>query len=277
MENRAFIDKETLLLGYIASMATTSSIPHAMTQGFKANGYNAAMVGLNIRAEDMHFTLDGMKRSQLKGAMIDAAYAHTALRSMETLTPEAKQAEMVDGCVIVEGKMEGYLVTPKALLASLPVLSHRRIAIFGAGKMAKALLWELEKSDVVEAVLYVERVESAMQLIHSLPLQRLRVDIARATRDIPVVLEGFDVALNATTAGAYAHDAFVDVTCASAMTWVDFAYNKSATPSLFEKFASRNGGSYIGFASIAPALFAHHATVWFGATPQNLPTPFPRS
>ncbi len=265
------IDKQTALFGYIAEQATTSRLPKGFGAYFDANGDNASMVGMNIREDDLLFTLNGMKSSHVKGALIGAEYTKAAMKAMDHVTKEAQVAGFVDACVVQGGKLVGHIASAAAMSTLLEPKKHKRIAIWGSGAMAKALALNLDEKGFEELVIYVNRVESALELIEAVSAYttQLRFDIERLEEKQSVNMRGFDYFINATPAGAYAHEKLFEVTSDEAMTYVDFFYNKSSQHSLFEAFAQKNQANYIGGYDMIRKAAPIHYRVWLEKEPKE--------
>lgn len=259
------IDKETLLLGYIAEMATSSKIPKAFGKYFDDNGDNGSMVGLNIREDDLLFTLNGLKTSQLRGALIAPEYGKMAMNAMDHVTKEAEISGFVDACVIREGRLIGHIASMAALVQLMPVKKHKRVAIWGSGSLATSLILNLDEKGFDEVVICVDRVESAMELIEKVSpfVSQLRFDIERVNKEKVAELKAYDYIVNATPVGIFNHDKAIDIAIDSDATMVDTFYNKETTPSLFESFATINKVEYIsGFDIIAKSAPIHYS-VWY--------------
>lgn len=259
------IDKQTLLMGYIAEMATASRIPKAFGKFFDANGDNGSMVGLNIREDDLLFTLNGLKTSQLRGALIASEYSKLAMQAMDHVTKEAELSGFVDACVIQEGRLIGHIASGAALASLMPVKEHKRVAIWGAGAMATSLILNLDEKGFDEVVICIDRVESAMELIEKISpyVSQIRFDIERVNKDSVTDFSGFDYVVNATPVGVFAHDKALAVTANEAVTFVDTALNKDDTLSLFESFAKDCAGKYISAYEILTATAPIHYSVWY--------------
>lgn len=259
------IDKETLLLGYIAEMANSSKIPKAFGNYFDDNGDNGSMVGLNIREDDLLFTLNGLKTSQLRGALIGPEYGKMALAAMNHITKEAELAGFVDGCVIKEGRLIGHIASMAALTQLMPVKKHKRVAIWGAGALATSLILNLDEKGFDEVVICVDRVESAMELIEKVSpfVTQLRFDIERVNKDKVADFKGFDYVVNATPVGIFSHDKALEIEIDSDVTMVDTFYNKPASPSLFESFAQAKQAKYLSGFDIIAAAAPIHYSVWY--------------
>lgn len=263
------IDKETTLFGFIADQATTSRLPRIFGTFFEANRLNASMVGMNIRPDDLLFTLNGMKNSQVRGALIGSEYGKSALQAMDHITKEAEIAGFIDACVVQDGKLIGHIATAASLVSMLRPKKHKRIAIWGSGAMAKAIALNLDEKGFDEVVLYVERVESAMEAIQAMGsyITQIRFDIERLSEKQSVDFSGFDYVINATPAGIFAHENLFSATAEKETVFIDFFYNKASQASLFESFAKANEAKYIGGYDIIAKAAPLHYAVWFEKEP----------
>ncbi len=259
------IDKDTLLLGYIAEMANSSKIPKSFGSYFDDNGVNGSMVGLNIREDDILFTLNGLKSSQLRGVLIAPEYGKVAMQAMNHVTKEAELAGFIDACIVTDGRLIGHIATSAALAQLMSPKATKRIAIWGAGSLATSLILNLDEKGFDEVVICVDRVESAMELIEKVSpfVTQIRFDIQRVTKDKEADFSGFDYVVNATPVGQFIHDKAIEMKIDEDVTLVDLFYNKAETPSLFESFALANKANYIsGFDMIAQAAPIHYS-VWY--------------
>lgn len=264
------IDKETKLFGYIADMATASKIPRAFSKFCLENGDNASMVGMNIREDDLHFTLTGMKSSQIKGALLGNEYRKDALSAMDHITKEAEICGFIDACTVQEGKLIGHIATGNAIAALIKVKQTKKIAIYGAGSLAKSIVLNLEDSGFEEIVLFVDRVESAMELIEAVSpyVTKLKFDIERAIPGSSIDGSSYDVIINASSSGMLADDKVIKLENIKAKQIVDLAFNKQTTPSLFESMAKAGEASYIGGYDIIAQAAKLHYSIWFEKQPQ---------
>ncbi len=264
------IDKQTLLLGYIAEMATSSRVPKLFGKYFEQNGDNGTMVGMNIREDDLLFTLNGFKTSQLKGALFGAEYMKQAVPAMDHITKEAEIAGFIDACVVQNGKLIGHIASGTATAALMVPKASKRVAIWGAGALATSIILNLDEKGFEEVVIYVDRVESAMELIEKVSpyVTKLRFDIERASRDMAVAFENFDYIVNATSGGLFDHDKALNFTAEPSVTLVDFAQHKASVHSLFESKALEAKADYIGGFDILAQAAQIHYSVWFEKEPE---------
>ncbi len=115
MNNDNAITTETLLYGYIAENAHSSRMSVSVNKLFKANGVNAMMIPMNIRPDDVGFTISQMRGSKLNGAMIASEYQEEALGLIDEASDEVKTQGVCDFIRIIERKLFGEIITQKAL------------------------------------------------------------------------------------------------------------------------------------------------------------------
>jgi len=109
------ITTQTLLYGFIAENAHSNRFSVMVNRLFKDNGINAMVIPMNIRPDDVTFTLSQMGNSKLNGALIATEYQEEALSLVDHASRLAHESGYCDFIRIVEGKLWGELITPSAL------------------------------------------------------------------------------------------------------------------------------------------------------------------
>lgn len=117
MNNDNSITAETRLFGYIAENAQSSRFAVTVNKFFKENGINAMVIPMNIRPDDVTFTISQMRSSKLSGALIGNEYQEEAFGLLDDATDAARKEGYCDFIRIVGGKLVGDLITPSALHA----------------------------------------------------------------------------------------------------------------------------------------------------------------
>jgi shikimate 5-dehydrogenase len=115
MNNDNSITVETRLFGYIAEEAHSSRFSSTVNKLFKENGVNAMVIPMNIRSDDVVFTLSQMRSSKLSGAVIASEYQEEAITLVDSVSENAKEQGLVDLIWIEEGRLNGELIMPEAL------------------------------------------------------------------------------------------------------------------------------------------------------------------
>jgi shikimate 5-dehydrogenase len=115
MNNDNSITSETKLFGFIAEEAHSSRFSSAVNKLFKGSGINAMVIPMNIRPDDIVFTLSQMRYSKLSGAIIATEYQEDAAALVDTVSDIAEEQGIVDLIWIENNQLSGDLIMPKAL------------------------------------------------------------------------------------------------------------------------------------------------------------------
>jgi len=115
MNNDNSITAITKLYGYIAENAHSSRFSVTLNKLYKETGCDAMMIPMNIRPDDVAFTISQMRSSKLSGAVIGAEYQEEALGLVDQATATAQQEGYCDTIMIREGQLIGDLIMQRAL------------------------------------------------------------------------------------------------------------------------------------------------------------------
>lgn len=115
MNNDNSITAETALYGYIAENAQSSRFAVSVNKLFKGSSVNAMVIPMNIRPDDVAFTISQMRSSKLNGAVIANEYQADAFELLDGATEASAAQGYCDLIRIEEGRLIGDLITPAAL------------------------------------------------------------------------------------------------------------------------------------------------------------------
>lgn len=115
MNNDNSITAETKLYGYIAENAHSSRLSSILNALFKGEGVNAMMIPMNIRPDDVAFTVSQMRTSKLSGAVIATEYQEEAFALVDHRSKTAGEEGICDFIRIGGNELSGDLITPRAL------------------------------------------------------------------------------------------------------------------------------------------------------------------
>lgn len=115
MNNDNSITEETKLFGFIAEEAHSNRFSSMMNKLFKADGINAMVIPMNIRPDDVVFTISQMRYSKLSGALIGTEYQGEAMALVDTVSKFAQEHGLVDLITIENNELSGDLIMPNAL------------------------------------------------------------------------------------------------------------------------------------------------------------------
>lgn len=115
MNNDNSITVESKLFGFIAEEAHSNRFSSMVNKLFKSDGFNAMVIPMNIRPDDLVFTISQMRHSKLNGAVLGSEYQEEVFSLMDNLSNEANEAGLVDFIRIENGTLFGELIMPEAL------------------------------------------------------------------------------------------------------------------------------------------------------------------
>lgn len=115
MNNDNSITVETKLFGFIAEEAHSNRFSSMMNKLFKADGINAMVIPMNIRPDDVVFTISQMRHSKLSGAVIGSEYQGEAINLVDSASEFAHEQGLVDLITIENNELSGDLIMPRAL------------------------------------------------------------------------------------------------------------------------------------------------------------------
>ncbi|MDD5053332.1 MAG: hypothetical protein PHO27_11425 [Sulfuricurvum sp.] len=109
------ITVETKLFGFIGEEAHSNRFSVTVNKLFKAKNVNAMVIPMNIRPDDLVFTISQMRNSKLNGAVISSEYQDIVFDLLDGLSEFAQLQGYCDCIFIKSGKLIGELIMPKAL------------------------------------------------------------------------------------------------------------------------------------------------------------------
>jgi shikimate 5-dehydrogenase len=115
MNNDNAITTETTLYGFIGEEAHSNRFSATVNKLFKTNNINAMVIPMNIRPDDVIFTISQMRSSKLSGAVISTEYQEEAFALADHLSHAAEENGICDCIRIENGELFGELITPAAL------------------------------------------------------------------------------------------------------------------------------------------------------------------
>lgn len=115
MNNDNSITHETKLYGFIAEEAHANRFCAIINKLFKSNGINAMAIPMNIRPDDLVFTVSQMRNSKLYGAVIGNEYQENVFELLDDISDESKNQGICDFIKIENSRLVGDLVINKAL------------------------------------------------------------------------------------------------------------------------------------------------------------------
>jgi len=194
------IDTQSLLFGFLAEYAQQNRFSVTLNRYFKENSDNAMCIPMNIRPDDIYFTVAGLKESKLNGVAIGGEYVEGVVEQLQYQSDEVKACGFCDTIIVKDKKLYGEVASGRAICELLKEKGVEKLAILGSGKLAKSIVLHVQESKVKEIVFFNDRIESCMELIqaHTKELEGINVDIDRVVENQELDLSSFDGFINAS-------------------------------------------------------------------------------
>ena len=191
MNNDNSISKETKLFGYIGEHAGVSRFSAISNKLYKAEGFDAMMIPMNIREDDLYFTVSNMKKSHVNGAVISSEYVDKVLEIMDEASGIAKRSGMCDIIFRKGESLEGDVYSIRVLTEYLKDMRIRRIALIGTKHYAKAFSF---LSCGFELSYFNDNLEELMSFSKDVELRD--ADMNRIADGMSVDLSSYDAVLD---------------------------------------------------------------------------------
>ncbi len=191
MNNDNKISKETKLFGYIGEYAGVSRFSALINKLFKKNSDDVMMIPMNIREDDLYFTVSNMKKSHLNGAIISNEYVDKVVDILDEKSGLVKRSGMCD-IIFKDGEtLKGDIFSIRVLLEKLKDLRAVKIAVIGISSHAKAL--SLMACGFKLSFFY-DNLEELMSFCDEMELQN--PDINRIADGMSIDFSEYDVVLD---------------------------------------------------------------------------------
>ncbi|MFK5937594.1 MAG: hypothetical protein QM497_04260 [Sulfurimonas sp.] len=185
------ISKQTTLFGYIGEHAGVSRFSTLINKKFKENRDDTMMIPMNIRADDLYFTVSNMKESHVNGAVISSEYVTDVLDLLDNANSMVKRSGMCD-IIYKEGKtLRGDIFSVRVLTEHLKDMAISKVAIIGTNHYAKAFSFLACGFNVSY---FNNNLEELMEFTQEVELAN--ADINRIASDMEIDFSGFDVVLD---------------------------------------------------------------------------------
>jgi len=191
MNNANEISHQTKLFGYIGAEAGVSRFSAVINKMFKANSDNAMMIPMNIREDDLYFTVANMKKSHVNGAVISNEYVNDIVGILDEASAMVEKTGMCD-IVFKDGeKLRGDIFTTRVLTEYLKDIRASKVAILGLNPHAKAFSF---LSCGFNVSYFSENLEELMNF--TLELEVKDADLNRIAIGMSLDMSDFDVVLD---------------------------------------------------------------------------------
>lgn len=185
------ISQKTTLFGYIGEHAGSSRISALCNKKFKAESENVMMIPMNIREDDLYFTLSNMKTSHVDGAVISNEYVSLNLELIDTKSELVTRSGMCDIIYKRDETFHGDTFVTRVLLEKLKDLSVNKVAVIGISSHAKAFSLLACGFDVSY---FYDSLEELMEFTQEMELSN--ADVNRIATGMEVDFSSYDVVLD---------------------------------------------------------------------------------
>jgi shikimate 5-dehydrogenase len=194
MNDDNLINTESKLFGFLAEYAQQNRFSVTYNRYIKEAGENGMCIPMNIRPDDIYFTVEGLKEAKLNGVAISSEYVEGVVEQLDYQSDEVKACGFCDTIIVKDKKLYGEVVAGTAIAQVLKEQGVTRLALLGSGKLAKSIVLHLKDSGIKELVLMNDRIESCMTLMQDFAsdLEGISVDIDRAENEVEIDLSSFD-------------------------------------------------------------------------------------
>lgn len=101
------IDKNTILFGLIGVSALGNKIVPVINKGFIEREINANIVPMNIQEKDFSFTLEGLRKAQLKGVLLNKEYYEKGAQEVDFVKSENGLVNLI---IVRNGLLDGFYI-----------------------------------------------------------------------------------------------------------------------------------------------------------------------
>jgi len=235
------ITQTTRLYGFIAEAAQQNRFAVTLNKRFKSAGDDAMMIPMNIRPDDLHYTVANMKQSHLNGAVIGTEYQTEVMELLDGASALCEQAGLCDVVRVENGMLYGELLFPVALKEMAERAGVRKIALIGHAPQAGAVGIALEG---MEVAFFDEWIEGLMALQERIGRP---IDINRLAPGMEVDLAGFDMVMDLSNGEA-------DLSMIAALPKLNVDWRTAQESSPLRQRCTELGRAYSGYDALLDDL-----------------------
>ncbi len=241
MNNDNKISTQTKLFGYISEHAGVSRFSALINKLFKENNDDVMMIPMNIREDDLYFTVSNMKQSHVNGAVISSEYVTQVIELLDDAPSIVKRSGMCDIIYREEQKLRGDLFSIRVLTEHLKDLYASKIAIIGTNHYAKAFSFlacgfnvSYFNDNLEELLAFTEEIEIT------------NADINRIASGMEINFSEYDVVLDFSE--------FTDLSMITQLAKHNFDMKNTKQFSALQKRSNELGGNYTSYDDLLEKL-----------------------
>jgi len=170
------IGKDTTLYAYVGTSAIEQEHAEVFNSYLKTADFDAKVMPLNIREDDIGFFIHGFKDSKIKAAYFSKEYWTTLFNLLDNVDQEVKICGICDYIEVENRQNYGKLIYGKAT-ASL-VDENLTVVVYGNSPTAKSFLYNVVNRAPKLIILADMIVENTLQMQKLIP-NNIKSDIQR--------------------------------------------------------------------------------------------------
>jgi len=190
MNANNILSNRSQLFGLIAESAQTNRLFVVLNRIIKANSADSMIIPMNIRPDDLYFTVFNLKKSHVNGAYIAQEYFEEVLDTLDKLNDVVRKSGGCDFVLREETQLSGYFHMPEAVASYAKKEDYKKIAVIGDNALSRALALTLKDEDVH---FFHPEIEAIMRNAQTLEMD---LDINRIDNNLVVDLSDFDLVIN---------------------------------------------------------------------------------
>jgi len=194
------LSNRSLLFGLIAESAQSNRLFVILNRTIKANSADAMIIPMNIRPDDLYFTVSNMKKSHVNGAYIAQEYQENVMDLLETQDDLVRLSGACDFVLRVGETLHGSFLLPQAVALFIKERAFKKVAIIGSGALSKALALTVDSCELHFYDPEIERImKSSEEIGKELDINRIDDDLATDLSEYDLVINTLDDKVFAAT------------------------------------------------------------------------------
>jgi len=247
MNEKDELKNSSKAFGYIGEHAGVSRFSAVINKLFKENAVDSMMFPMNIREDDLYFTVSNMKKSKVDGAVISNEYVTQVVDILEKPSEMVRRSGMCD-IIFKEGEtLRGDIFSTRVLTEHLKDNFVTKIAIIGTNHHAKAFSFLACGFNVSY---YSENLEELMEFTQGVELSD--ADINRIAQDMSLDFSQFDAVLDFSN--------MISLSMIEKLPKLSFDMKNNKEFSILKQRANELNAEYISYDDIIDKLCARAYT-----------------
>jgi 3-dehydroquinate dehydratase/shikimate dehydrogenase len=251
------IDTETMICGLVGLPVMHSVSPHIHNAAFVSEEVNGVYLPFEVQDAQQFFRRMVHPRTRelqwnLRGLSVTAPHKQAVIECLDWIAPDAEEIGAVNTVVVEKDQLRGYNTDAAGFIAPLlsrfATLRAARVAIIGAGGVARAAIWALQQQKA-NVTLFARDTTKAQPLAGLFGIS--------CTSLTGASFAGYDLVINATPESPVTKEQITGAHCV-----YDLVYNPVVTRLLRE--AQEAGCDTLGGLEMLVAQAGNQFELWTG-------------